>query len=420
MRLRLQLLGLLTAAVMLVAMLAAWWIVERRSLHPAVVASGTAPARDGIHHPSMRFSAEREANGVTPMAMGSRTVGQRGDIWVVWYGDDGRVYRLEVKSAALKELYAALHHSMNQDTGRLGTISDDYLNAALDVPFRELAPRVDPFLDDLFGVRSAANLLSQALAVAGPAADRGAGAEQLLSDAKAKLSAAVAERFRDDVLRPAASVRTVRLAAARAFALLHDDLLQDCDRYDRAFEGFVLMTPGTVEVREGDAGWRPDPSWQQSNATFMSLCEGLREADAGPPPDTTLAGAFAAAEANVATQAAALVQPVASTAVGVVLRKRAVVRVLGKVGLPSLVARPLAAVVSYVLSAWSLLHQVLGGLDGGRERQLFAVGLRSALKGLDVDGRQGLGKAYRDFLSLELGRMRLALSARGEGAWSRP
>lgn len=408
-----RLYGLLAAGLLLLFLggLGVWWGMDRRldTGRAATVVSPNSAATD---------------KGVRLEEVKGRPAEQNAGIWVVWYGDDAAVYRLRVNAAAYGDLYAILRKSLAQDQMRLESIAGGHLYAELAPVFAELSPRLGPFLDDLFDVSSSASLLGRALDIAietvraaNPTLPAGQAADQAREQTRARLADEVVGRFRNAVLLPGFTLRALRGASGRAFVMLRQDLLEDCDRYDRAFRGFVLTTPGTVETREGDIGWRPDPSWQQGNATFLSLCQDLRRTDAGQLSDAPVIEAFAAAEEVVQAQALELVRPMADAAVEVALSTQGIADTLG---LSSAWTRPLATGMGYISSAWTLVRRIFDQLGGAQGRERFMVGLQATLDGLQTDGLQRLHTVYRGFIAAEMERIGLNLAARSEGVWSHP
>lgn len=244
--------GLVIAGVLLLALgvVGGWWILGQH-----------IDARSNIANESSRKGTK---------ATNTKDLG----IWVVWYGDDTAVYRLRVNSVAYEDLYATLRQSLAQDQMRLESIAGGHISAMLAPIFAGLPARIEPFLDDLFSVTNSASLLGKALGFAIEAVKESNHApEQITAQAQETTRTHLADEvvigFRDAVLLPGFTLRALRGASGRAFSLLRQDLLENCDRYDRAFRNFVLSTAGTVESREGELGWRPDPSWQQGNATFF-------------------------------------------------------------------------------------------------------------------------------------------------------
>ncbi|KOR30788.1 hypothetical protein TI04_04095 [Achromatium sp. WMS2] len=343
--------------------------------------------------------------------------------WLVWYGDDTVVYRLRVNTLAYDDLYASLRQSISQDQMRMESIAGSHLMAMLSPVFAELPPRLEPFLDNLFNISSSASFLSQALSVANAAV---ANSDQLAEDKaiqareRARLSLAndVVVRFRDSVLLPGFTLRALRAASNRAFLMVHQDLLENCDRYDRAFRDFVLKTTGTVESRDGDMGWRPDPSWQQSNATFLSLCPELRNPNVSQLADTPLIEAFTSVEDVVRAQALELVRPLTETSVNIALRTDSIANGINSLWIPHSLADPVAVGISSVTSVWTLTSQALNQLGGAAGRERFNTGLKATLDGLQTDSLQRLHSLYRSFIATEVERIGLNLAARSEGVWS--
>ncbi|KOR28869.1 hypothetical protein TI03_03700 [Achromatium sp. WMS1] len=233
--------GLVITGILLLALggVSGWWILGQH-----------IDAKSGI--------------GRSP-AQNAKTTSKNLTIQVVWYGDDTAVYRLRVNSVAYEDLYATLRHSLAQDQMRLESIAGGHISATLTPIFKNLPERIAPFLDKLFSISNSASLIGQALGFAIEAAKTSNKASkhlitQVRETTRTKLADQVVKEFRDNVLLPGFTMRGLRSASGRALALLRQDLLENCDRYDRAFKNFVLTAHGTVESREEGLGWRPDPS----------------------------------------------------------------------------------------------------------------------------------------------------------------
>lgn len=343
-------------------------------------------------------------------------------MWLTWYGDDAIVYRLRVNAKAYAELYASLRQSLAQDQVRMESISGNHIAAELTPIFAELPPKLDNFLNGLFDITSSTTFLGQGLSVASETIKTQNNspeqiAIQVSERVRTNLADQVVTKFRDTVLLPGFTLRALREASGRAFAMMCQDILENCDRYDRAFQDFVLKTPGTVESRDGEAGWHSDPSWQQGNATFLSLCPDLRRSIAGHLSDTPLVEAFTAAEEMVHAQALELVRPLTETSVDVALNTAKTEASLNSL-LPASIASAIAYCVGPISSTWSLTKQALDQLGGVPGQRRLETGLKATLDSLQTDSIQRLHSLYRSFIAAEMERMGLNLAARSEGEWS--
>jgi hypothetical protein len=223
--------------------------------------------------------------------------------------------------------------------------------------------------------------------------------------------------FRSSVLVSSTTLKPLRGAASRAYALLFKDLIYNCDRYDQAFRDFVLTSHGTVEILEDGRQWRADPSWQQHTATFLSLCAGLRHADAGHLADSFVEDAVNLAAGLHGTTMAQL-KPMAEAALEVATHRAAFTQSLDRLGLPQGWAGPLATGMGYAASCDTLIDQVYRRISEPGPRQAFSQLLQQAVEQFQEQARQHLRLAYRTFIEGELERIGINLAARNEGAWS--
>lgn len=391
-----------------------------------------------IHLPPLLIGSSSEVKPAT-------TQKQNTHMWLVWYGDDTAVYRLRVNTIAYSDLYTALRKSIEQDQVRMESIAGSHLSAELSPVFAELLPRIEPFLENLFAVSSSTFLVAKAIEITNEATRSALPLlenkrPQLEEHARSLLATEVVKRFQQQVLVPGFTMRALRGASGRAFMMVRQDLLENCDRYDRAFRSFVLKTPGTVESRDGvvsptdevgeDGGnggashkrnidWHADSSWQQGNATFWSLCPELRRPNTGQLSDVPLREAFAAAEDTVRAQALELVRPLIDTAVGVALHTVYTSNLLATYGVPTVLANPLATGIGSLTHARTLLGKILEQLGGKDSSARLGNGLRITMDGLRTDSIQRLHSVYRTFIAAEMERISLNLAARSEGEWSR-
>lgn len=331
-------------------------------------------------------------------------------LWLVWYATDIRVYRLQVPRPTYESFDTALRKAMAQDEERLLAIADGFLETEIEPVLATVPDQLNPFLERLFSLGNGAVMLHKALESAGtPAAT--------LASVQTQLAGEVVKSFQHSLVTADTTLAALRGAAARTFAWLRQDLLYNCDRYDRAFREFVLTSPGTVETMERKTNWRPDPSWQQSTATFLSLCEGLRRIDVGHLADTYLQETLVAAT-RVQASAMEQVRPLAETAMGVEARTAAIRASWGELGLSMDWAQPLASGLSYAASSGSLLARLHQWWSRTQTRQAFATLLQAVLEQLRQDVRQRLHLAYHGFIEGEMRRIGVNLAVRSQGVWS--
>lgn len=350
-------------------------------------------------------------DGVTPPpAVAPTKAAIQPGLWLVWYATDIRVYRLQVPRPTYESFDTVLRKAMAQDEERLLAIADGFLETEIEPVLATVPDQLNPFLERLFSLGNGAVMLHKALESAGtPAAT--------LASVQTQLAGEVVKSFQHSLVTADTTLAALRGAAARTFAWLRQDLLYNCDRYDRAFREFVLTSPGTVETMERKTNWRPDPSWQQSTATFLSLCEGLRRIDVGHLADTYLQETLVAAT-RVQASAMEQVRPLAETAMGVEARTAAIRASWGELGLSMDWAQPLASGLSYAASSGSLLARLHQWWSRTQTRQAFATLLQAVLEQLRQDVRQRLHLAYHGFIEGEMRRIGVNLAVRSQGVWS--
>ncbi len=359
----------------------------------------------------------------SPVALAVPTTAQR---WVVWYGDDDRVHRQQVDASGYSELQRSLRQAQEEDRHRLSDLATGYLRVDLQSVFAELAARQETFLATLFAYsnNSAFGTSFSLLGTALTAADKAGKLEdraQALSIVQGTVADEVVSLFRAQLIAPETTLRALRTAADRSLALLRKDLLQDCDRYDRAFRGFVLESTTTMETLDTKAGWQVDIAWRPETATFRSLCAGLRYTDPGVYlAEASLLQAFANAEPPVRSEALGLVRAMATSALEVDKYTEDTTATLGRWGLSRNWAHPTAAFVSYIANTRILARRVGEQLDGRHWRSRFRETLRKAIEQLQPDLTNRLQHTCDEFIATELDRVQLGLAARGEGTWSMP
>jgi hypothetical protein len=341
--------------------------------------------------------------------------------WVVWYGNDGRVYRQQVDGNAYAELKHSLRQVREEDLQRLKGLASDYLRIDLQPFFADLAERRDTFLITLFDFGTSSALLGTALTAAEKVRGLESG-EESLAQIRESAAKEVVNRFRAQLIAPEATLRTLRAATGRSLTLLKQDLLQDCDRYDRAFRGFVLESTTTMETLDATAGWQVDIAWRPEVATFRSLCTGLRHIEPGIYlAESSLAEAFAKAEPSVYNEALDLVLPIAKTALEVDRYAEKTSASLGAWGLfPKDWMHPPATLVSYLAHPRVLARRVGERLNVRRKRPHLRITLQKTLEELQLDLIERLKRTCDEFIVAELDRIELGLAARGEGVWSAP
>ncbi|CAK0739669.1 conserved hypothetical protein [Gammaproteobacteria bacterium] len=344
--------------------------------------------------------------------------------WVVWYGEDGRVHRQQVDAEAYTELQRSLRQVREEDLQRLIGLAAGYLRVDLQPVFTELSARGESFLVTLFDFGTSSALLGAALTAAEKVRNPESGAEkekEPLDSVREATAEEVVSRFRAQLLVPETTLRALRAAAGRSLALLRQDLLQDCDRYDRAFRGFVLESTTTMETLDATAGWQVDIAWRPETATFRSLCVGLRHTDPGVYlAESMLLETFTKADPPLRTEALELVRPIAETALELNKYSEDTTDSFSKWGLSRSWAHPPALLVSYVAHTKILARRVGERMNVRYKRPHLRETLRGILEQLQTDLTDRLKRTCNEFITAELGRVELGLAARGEGVWSTP
>jgi|GEM_PF-6655998 len=390
---------LLAVGVLVLEALVVWWAVAQMGSMEAT-AGDVAPAISSVATP------------VTEKR------------WVVWYGEDGRVHRQRVDADAYVELQHSLRQVREEDLHRLTALATEYLRIDLQPVFDDLATRRESFLVTLFDFGTSSSLLGTALT----AAEKVQKPEQKPEDEKTPLDMVreataeeVVDRFRAQLIVPEATLRGVRATAGRSLALLRQDLLQDCDRYDRAFRGFVLESTTTMETLDAGAGWQVDIAWRPETATFRSLCAGLRHTDPGIYlAESLILEAFKNAETPLRSEALDLVRPIAESALELAKYSEDTTISFSKWGLSRSWAHPPALLVTYLSNMRILARRVGERLDVRRWRPRFRVTLQKILEKFQIDLTDRLKRTCDEFIIAELDRIELGLAARGEGVWSTP
>ncbi|CAK0758246.1 conserved hypothetical protein [Gammaproteobacteria bacterium] len=383
---------LLAIGVLVLEALLIWWAIAQ--MRPMEAAAGDVAMAAAVPVPAKR--------------------------WVVWYGEDGRVHRQRVDADAYAELQHSLHQVREEDLHRLTSLVAEYLRIDLQPVFDDLATRRDSFLVTLFDFGTSSALLGAALTAA-EKAQEAAGEKTPLDLVREAAAEEVIDRFRAQLIVPEATLRAVRATAGRSLSLLRQDLLQDCDRYDRAFRSFVLESTTTMETLDASAGWQVDIAWRPETATFRSLCAGLRRTDPGIYlAEPLLQEIFANAEPPLRGEALDLVRPIAETALEITKYGEDTATSFSKWGLPRSWAHPPAVFMSYVANTRVLARRVGERLDVRRSRPRFRVVLQQTLDELQASFTDRLKRICNEFIIAELERIELGLAARGEGVWSTP
>jgi len=341
--------------------------------------------------------------------------------WVVWYGNNDQIHRQQVDSGAYRELRQSLHQARAQDQERLVALAANYLSIDLQPVFAEIVGRREPFLISMFDFGSSSAILGAALSAA-ETAQRSPNQEEALDQVRAAAATKMVDRYRDQLIAPETTLRSLRDAAGRSLELLRQDLLQNCDRYDRAFRGLVSSFPTTIETLDPAAGWQMDVALRQETVTFRSLCTGLREVDLGVyVVETVLREALTATDAVIYQEGLEIVVPIAQTALEIAKYIEANTDTFSEEwGLSREWARTPAKITSYISYVRILARRVGERLDVRRKRPRLRLTIQKKLDQLQGELMEHLKTTCNEFIATELDRIELGLAARGEGFWSKP
>lgn len=340
--------------------------------------------------------------------------------WVVWYGNDNRIYRQQVDTNAYLELRQSLRQARAEDLQRLKDLAADYLRVDLQPVFADLTERREGFLISIFDFGTSSSLLGTALSAAEEAKDL-QDEEEIIGQVRETTAKEMVARFRSQLIAPQTMLRALRGAAGRSLILLKQDLLQNCDRYDRAFRGLVLASTNTMETLDPTTGWRVDIAWRPETATFRSLCAGLRQVDPGIyVVESSLLNAFSNAEPSMYSEALELVLPIAKTAVDLNRYTESMTDSLSAWWLPKRWMQLPVTLVSYIAHTRILARRVGERLNVRRSRPRLRFTLQGALEELQANLTKRLKQTCDEFIIAELERVELGLAARGEGVWSTP
>jgi hypothetical protein len=339
--------------------------------------------------------------------------------WVTWYGPDGRIYRRPITDA-YRELYAALQRSLAEDRLRLQLLSRRYLQREVEPVLSALGPRLEPFLERMASLTAGLDRLRQAVGSVPPGSADFASSAAREQALQAALTEALVDAFDSRVLGGGAARRQLRTATGRALELLRSDLLQLCDRYDRAFRWFILHTPGSVWVLTEPDSWRPAQGWRAVEEAIPSLCQGLRlaPAGAGPAVEQALDMTLDTLTVAVRTTFQPPVRRTAQAAAELARQAQGYAERLRGLGWSADLAWSSALVGAYLTSAWTVLRTAWDGLGGDLAQTELAIDLGIALAAVPDTVRLRLHEILDDYVAAELERMALGLDARSRGAWS--
>jgi hypothetical protein len=334
---------------------------------------------------------------------------------LLWHDNEAVARRGHVDAGDYTEFSASLKRTMDEDRARLRLIAAEHLRAELDPALNLLPARIPTFADEVFTYATSAGLLLDAIG-----AVDGAVAPSARPDAVEKAHGAVAgklvDRYRQVVLSPDVTLGPVRNAIGRAYGALRRDLLSNCDRYDRAFRGFLRSHAAGVEILDNARGWRPDRNWNPEQAGFRSLCHTLRLADGGQyVVDAKVLAELAEPAMVVHELLAELSRPIAEIAVDASVSTAGSQHFLEGFGLPSGWTYYPARTWGLAVTNWAMAWQVLDRMNASDNRGKVETHLREALQGARVAITEKALAALIEFVSLRLDGIESVLAARGDG-----
>lgn len=334
---------------------------------------------------------------------------------LLWHDAEAVARRGHVDAGDYTEFSASLKRSMDEDRARLRLIAAEHLRAELEPALGLLPTRIPAFADEIFTYSTSASLLLDAVRAVDGAVEPNS-RPGAVEKAHGAVVAKLVNRYRAVVLSPEVTLGPVRNAIGRAYSALRRDLLSNCDRYDRAFRGFLRSHATGVEILDNASGWRPDRDWNPEGASFRSLCHTLRLADGGHyVVDAKVLAELAEPAMVVHELLAELSRPIAEVAVDAAVSTASSQHFLEGVGLPADWAYYPARTVGLALSNWAMAWQVLDCMDAADNRGKVETHLRDALQGARVAITEKALAALIDFVSLRLDGMESVLAARGDG-----
>lgn len=337
-----------------------------------------------------------------------------------WHDAEALPHRGEVDAGDYAEFASSLRRSMDEDRARLRLIAVEHLRSELEPALGILFQRMPAFIDEVFSYGTAVSLLTEAIYAIDGAVDEAA-RDATVEQAHAAASRFLVGRYREVVLSPEMTLAPLRTAIGAAYGALRRDLIGNCDRYDRAFRGFIRAHARSVEILDSAGGWRPAGDWASETATVRSLCHTLRLADGGRYMlDEKVLSEISEPGMTVHELLAGITRPPAIVAVNAAITTAGAMHFLEEFGLPSSWAYPPARMAGLAASNWAMAWQVLERLDEMANRPKLQNHLREALQ----ETRAAItGKALAalvEFVSLRLDGMETVISAYGESGGTGP
>lgn len=398
--------GLLTGLAFIALLLLGGWLLSTWSAPPSTTSAATA-----MPQPAVEVA-------MAPLTLGTHRLPPEAR-WVVWHDNNGQIHRRPA-GADYAELYAALQRSLDEDRIRLQVLGRDYLRPSTTPVLRRVEARLGDFMDQVGATGARLSRLDRALATVVAQTPPELTPAQRHTHAQQALTEHLGDAFTTQVLDGSGSVLQLQGAAQRALGLVRQDILQLCERYDRAFLWFLLHTPGSVQVQGAEGKWQPARAWQPATASQASLCRGLRAAvaGAGPAVDRALSDSFTATRAAVREALYAYADATAETVARLADRQQRYRGALRQTGLPDGAARPLSTLAVYLRSPVSLLRASVGPVGTDPAYRGLGGDLEAALALLSESVQLRLHTVLDDYIASELSQLSLALDARSRGPWS--
>lgn len=329
---------------------------------------------------------------------------------VVWANSTGELLRAEVPSGAHDEFVASLRRAQAEDRERLARLAEQRFRQEAEPLVAETTARVGAFVGTVVGGGHQVSAITSGFS----ALDSGGEAtrEVLTEKAERLLASRYAEMFRQDVLRPEQGVTALRAVVGRVIGAVRLDLIHSCDRYDQAFQSFLRVNAGKVEALTQD-GWWKGADWNRDSASFRSLCQTLRVAEAnGGWFDEAVLRTIAEPTMTSYDLMRELARPTARVVGDMATSYDGVIATLTGYGIPLPVAKLSAVVWSYSGSSPAMVSHFLGMGISPQTRAAVEPALADATRSGMIEVLRTLNLTLVTFVDGELAGIASAVSAR--------